>query len=98
MGSASGVLNSVCYVQALPTWGGIPLLLTAQGCGVQLAQHIVGLISRWPYIADQQLVSKEAVAVGWAALRCLPHACEKPQQVSFVSSPPAVLLYLYEVL
>lgn len=49
----------------------VPLLMTAQPGGVRLAAFLRGLATK----------DDSPPAEAWAALRCLPHACEKPDQV-----------------
>ena len=58
---------------------GLPVLLTAQPCGVKLAAKVRHLAVSW--IQDNGGVSgTEQLAVGWAATLLLTHACESPKQ------------------
>lgn len=58
----------------------VPLLFTAQPDGIRLAAFL------------RELATKDdsPPPEAWAALRCLPHACEKPDQARAY----AILLYL----
>ena len=56
--------------------GAVPLLLTAQPGGVQLAARILELASGH---------ARSGAAATWAGLALLPHACQKPSQALAVS-------------
>lgn len=71
----------MCVVQYVAGQGAVPIVLTAQPGGVALAAYLrdlaagkVGPASAVPSTAER-----------WAALRCLPHACEKASQVLSLS-------------
>ena len=73
----------------------VPVLLTAQACGVQLAQHIGHLLSGWqdavsvpqaPYFDEQSgqpdLAHRSGPATAWLALQLLPYACASSESLA----------------
>ena len=73
----------------------VPVLLTAQACGVQLAQHIGHLLSRWqdavsipqaPHYDERSgqpdLAHRSGPATAWLALQLLPYACANTKSLA----------------
>lgn len=67
------------YAQYEASQNAVPLLFTAQPGGIRLAAFLRELATK-----DDSPPSE-----AWAALRCLPHACEKPDQARLY----AIFLY-----
>ena len=68
------------YAQYEASQNAVPLLFTAQPDGIRLAAFLREVATKVDSPPPE----------AWAALRCLPHACEKPDQVQLYSN----LLYL----
>ena len=67
------ILAMCCSVQHVAGSGAVPLLLTAQPGGVQLAARVLEL-------AAGGCAAKTGATAAWAGLALLPHACQKPSQ------------------
>ncbi len=77
---------------------GLPVILTAQQGGVQLAAYMNSLVSSWPSPPPSSPSTKDStdagearsagqtpgssVAAAWVAVLCLPHANSNPHQVT----------------
>lgn len=58
---------------------GVPILLTASGCGAQLAALVR---SKLQALSAEAASDEGAAAESWAALACLPHAAENAAQAA----------------